>query len=181
MANMTIQYVIAKHATANPSNLLAPDGGEHIYNIKIATDTDNGCLIAPDFVGDMESYDVFNEAAVTGFSGTVVEKMPNGNWLVLVAEPGNACLVYQTPIAAEEWTNNWKKESNMYNKAGDIVRCYALHAGDRFEVSAEAFSGTPAVGGKISDVTGKKMVVTGGGTGGQAVVGTAIVGQDVAG
>ena len=156
MANMTIAYTIAKHAVANPSNVLAAEGGEHIYNILLSTDADNGNLVA---VGDWAEYDVFEEAAVTTFEGKVVEKMPNGNWLVLVTEPGDACLVYQAPIAAEDWTESWKKESNMYNKAGDIVRSYGLHLHDRFEVSAEGFSATPTVGATISGVASKKMVI----------------------
>lgn len=45
---------------------------------------------------------------------------------------------------AEDWTNTWKKESNFYNAKGDVVRGYALHKGDVFEVSVEGFDGQPA-------------------------------------
>ena len=159
MANMTIGYSIAKHAVANPSNVLAAEGGEHIYNIKLSSDTDNGNLIAVDFTNWI-SFDLFGEAAVTKFEGTIVQKMPNGNWLVLVTDPGDACLVYQAPIAAEEWTNSWKRESNMYNAKDSIVRCYKLHEGDRFEVSALGFTGTPEEGASIEAVTSKKMVIS---------------------
>lgn len=156
MANMSVFYEIAKHATANPSNVLAAEGGAHMYSVLLDTDTDNGNLIA---IGEWLSLDLFAEAEVTSFTGKIVEKMGNGNYLVLVEDPGDACLVYQVPVGAEEWTNTWKKESNLYNKAGDRVRVYGLVKHDRFEVSAEGFEGTPAVGAAVTGVSSKKMIV----------------------
>ena len=156
MANMSMFYEIAKHATANPSNVLAAEGGAHMYSILLDSDTDNGNLIA---VGEWESLDLFAEAAVTTFEGKIVEQMGNGNYLVLVENPGDAILVYNVPVGAEEYNNRFKLESNLYNKAGDIVRCYGLVKHDRFEVSKEAFSGTPTVGAEIKSVAGKKMVI----------------------
>ena len=156
MANMSVFYEIAKHATANPSNVLAAEGGAHMYSVLLDTDTDNGNLIA---IGEWLSLDLFAEAEVTSFTGKIVEKMGNGNYLVLVENPGDACLVYQVPVGAEEWTNTWKRESNLYNKAGDRVRVYGLVKHDRFEVSAEGFEGTPAVGAAVTGVSSKKMIV----------------------
>ena len=157
MANMSIKYEIAKHATANPSNVLSGGTyGGHMFSILLGSDTDNGNLIA---VGDWDSLDLFKEAAVTKFEGKIVEKMGNGNYLVLVTDPGDAVLVYQVPVGAEEWTNEWKKESNLYNKTGGIVRCYGLVKYDRFEVSAEGFNGTPEVGSSITGVANKKLTV----------------------
>lgn len=156
MANMSVFYEIAKHATANPSNILAAEGGAHMYSVQLETDTDNGNLIG---IGDWIGLDLFAEVAATTFTGKIVEKMANGNYLVLVEDPGNAYFVYQVPVGAEEWTNKWKVESNLYNKAGDVVRVYGLVKHDRFEVSAEGFEGTPAVGAAITGVTNKKMVV----------------------
>jgi hypothetical protein len=157
MANMSIQYTIAKHATANPSNVLSGGTyGGHMFSIQLESDADNGNLIA---VGDYKSLDLFAEAAVTEFEGTVVEKMSDGNYLVMVTNPGDAVLVYQEPVGAEDWTNTWKKESNLYNVAGDVVRCYGLAKYDRFEVSAEGFTKEPTVGDKITGVTNKKMTI----------------------
>lgn len=156
MANMSIFYEISKHATALPSNVLAAEGGAHIYSVELSSDTDNGNLIAVD---EWKSLDLFTEKAVTTFEGKIVQKMSNGNYLVLVTDPGDALLVYQVPVGAEDWTNKWKQESNLYNKKGDIVRAYGLVKHDRFEVSAEAFDGTPEVGKTITSVTDKKMVV----------------------
>lgn len=156
MANMSVFYQIAKHATCNPSNLLAGEYGAHMFSVLLNSDTDNGNLIA---IGDWLSLDLFAEATATSFSGKIVEKMGNGNYLVLVNDPGDAKLVYQVPVGAEDWTNEWKKESNLYNKAGDRVRVYDLCKWDRFEVSAEGFEGTPEVGAEITGVSNKKMVI----------------------
>lgn len=155
MANMAIKYEIAKHATANPSNVLSGGTyGGHMFNVELTSDADNGNLIA---LGDWKSLDLFAEAAVTKFTGKVVEKMGNGNYLVMVTDPGDAVLVYNVPIGAEEWTNEFKKESNLYNPAGSIVRCYALAKYDRFEVSKEGFVTEPTVGTEITTVTDKKL------------------------
>lgn len=156
MANMSIFYEIARHATANPSNVLAAEGAAHMYSILLESDTDNGNLVA---AGEWDSLDLFKEAAVTEFEGEIVEQMGNGNYLVLVKNPGDALLVYQIPIAAEEYSNKWKSEHNMYNAAGDVVRCYGLVKHDRFEVSKEAFEGEPSVGATITGVSNKKMVI----------------------
>jgi len=48
--------------------------------------------------------------------------------------------------------------ANFYNKAGDVVKAYTLIVGDIFEVSAEAFTGTPVVNKAVS-VASKKLVV----------------------
>lgn len=153
---MAIHYEIAKHAVCNPANVLAQNYGEHMFSIQLNSDTDNGNLVA---VGDYLSLDLFGEAAVTTFGGKIVQQMTNGNYLVMVTDPGDAVLVYEKPLIAEEYSNTFKKISNFYNKAGENVRCYGLHKYDRFEVSAEAFSGTPAVGKTISSVENKKMVI----------------------
>lgn len=156
MSNMSIFYQLATHATALPSNVLAGEYGAHMFSVLLDSDTDNGNLVA---IGDWLSLDLFAEKAVTSFKGKIVEQMGNGNYLVLVEEPGDATLVYQVPVGAEEWTNTFKKESNLYNKAGDIVRTYELKKWDRFEVSKEAFDGEPKVGAAIASVSNKKMVI----------------------
>lgn len=153
---MAIRYEIEKHAVAFPSKLLAQNGGKHIYNVVLSTDTDNGNLIAR---GEWDSLDLYKEATVTTFEGVVREQAANGNWYVEVTDPGDALFVYQQPVIAEEWTNTFKKTSNFFNAAGDRVRSYELAVGDVFEVSAEGFSKVPTKGAKIQSVTDKKMVL----------------------
>ena len=152
---MAIKYNIEKHAVAFPSKLLAQNGGKHIYNILLATDTDNGNLVAR---GEFIDLDLYEEAAVKNFAGVIQKQAANGNWYVEVTDPGDALLVYMQSFIAEDWTNKWKKESNFYNAAEEVVRGYELAVGDVFEVSAEAFTGTP-VAGKTVSVASKKLVV----------------------
>ena len=154
---MAISYKIAKHATAYPTKVLASNGGKHIYNIELNTDTDNGNFVAK---GDLIELDLYDEAAVKTFAGKIVLQAANGNWYVEVVNPGDALFVYQVPMIEEEWTNNFKKESNFYNKAGETVRAYELAVGDIVEVSAEAFSGTPAKDKAVSVVSKKLKVAT---------------------
>ena len=72
---MTAAFTVGTHAKAYPNNCLASRSGEHLYSIKLTTDTDNGNLIA---VGDWDSMDCFKEAAVSSFGGKIVEKMVDG-------------------------------------------------------------------------------------------------------
>ena len=152
---MAIKYAIEEHAVAFPSKLVAQNGGEHIYNIELATDTDNGNLVAK---GDFIDLDLYEEAAVTTFAGVIQKQAANGNWYVEVTDPGDALFVYMQAFIAEEWTNKFKAEKNFYNAAGEVVRGYALHVGDVFEVSALGFTGTPVAGATVS-VANKKLVV----------------------
>lgn len=152
---MAIKYSIEKHAVAFPSKLLAQNGGKHIYNIELATDTDNGNLVKR---GSFIDLDLYEEDAATTFEGVIQKQAANGNWYVEVVNPGDALFVYMQAFIAEEWTNKFKAESNFYNASGDVVRGYELAVGDVFEVSAEGFTGTPEAGKTVS-VAAKKLVV----------------------
>ena len=152
---MAIKYSIEKHAVAFPSKLLAQNGGKHIYNIELATDTDNGNLVKR---GSFIDLDLYEEDTAATFEGVIQKQAANGNWYVEVVNPGDSLFVYMQAFIAEEWTNKFKAESNFYNAAGDVVRGYELAVGDVFEVSAEGFTGTPEAGKTVS-VAGKKLVV----------------------
>lgn len=154
---MAIKYSIEKHAVAWPSKLVAQQGGEHIYNITLATDTDNGNLVSR---GDFVDLDLYEESAVTEFEGIIRKQAANGNWYVEVTKPGDALFVYMQAFIAEDWVNSFKKEENFYNLAGETVRGYALHKGDVFELSAAGFTGTPEAG-KTVTVENKKLKVAG--------------------
>lgn len=153
---MTVDMTTKVHATGYPANVLASKSGEHIFSIVAGTDTDNGNLVA---VGDWKEYDVFKEAAVTTFQGEIVEKATSGNWLVLVKNAGDACLVYTKPLSKYETPAALALESSQYNKTGDVMRAYKLHDYDRIEVSEAGFSGTPKKGAKITGVTNKRLVI----------------------
>ena len=152
---MAIKYAIEEHAIAFPSKLVAQNGGEHIYNIELATATDNGNLVAK---GDFIDLDLYEEAAVTTFEGVIQKQAANKNWYIEVVNPGDALFVYMPAFIAEDFTKTFQKESNFYNEAGETVRGYVLHKGDVFEVSAEGFDGTPEAGKTVS-VANKKLVV----------------------
>ena len=150
-----INYKIDEHTVAFASKVLARNGGEHVYNIELETDTDNGSLVAK---GDFIALDLYAEAAVTSFAGKILDKSSRGGWYVEVVTPGDALLVYSEPLISEEWTNRFKALKNFYNGAGERARCYALHEGDVFEISEIGFTGTPVKGASVS-CADKKLVV----------------------
>ena len=145
----------ATHAIAYPSKLIAQNGGKHIYNIELATDTDNGNLVSK---GAFIDLDLYEEAAATTFEGVIQKKAANGNWYVEVVEAGDALFVYMPAFIEEDYTNSFKNEKRFYNAAGSTVRGYELAVGDVFELSAEGFDGTPEAG-KTVTVANKKLVV----------------------
>lgn len=147
-------FNFSKHAVAGSSKLKATVAG-HIYSVKIDEDLDNGSILAKNAWLAPEYYSAKDS---TGFAGVIVEQAANGNWYVEVTEPGDALLVLQVPMIYEEYTTQCQHESNFYNEAGDIVRCYELVKGDIFELSAEGFNGDPVKGATVS-VTNKQVTV----------------------
>jgi hypothetical protein len=150
---MAIRYAIESHAWGAPAKVLAAEGGKHIYNVQISEDYDNTNFLAKN---DWLSFDLYSEKAATGFSGIVREQAANGNYYVEVVDPGDALFVYNVPVIEEEFTNNFKKESNFFNAAGDVVRAYELAAGDILEISEAGFTAAPTIGATVS-VSGKKL------------------------
>ena len=150
---MAIKYTIESHAWGAPAKVLSALGGKHIYNVLLSDDCDNTNFIARD---EWLSLDLYSEKAATTFSGIVREQAANGNYYVEVVNPGDALFVYNVPIIEEEWTNSFKKESNFYNAAGDVVRAYELAVGDILEISDAGFTATPTVGATVS-LSGKKL------------------------
>ena len=161
---MTVDFAINDtHAVAFPSNLLAQKGGKHIYSVVADKNMDNGELLAVD---TMTKLDVFSAKEPTDFAGKIVMQMTDGTYLVLVTDPGDACFVYTKPLTPYESPYGLKNEKTFFNKQGDVVRAYELAKGDRFAVSAEAFTTTPTVAsiGKAVSVsaataTKRKLVI----------------------
>lgn len=154
---MAIKYQIEKHASAYPTKVLASNGGKHIYNIILSTDTDNGNLIAKGAYAD--ELDLYKEGAATTFTGTIIDVAANGNFYVEVTNPGDSLFVYNVPLIEEEYAEKFLAETNFYNIAGTVVRAYELAVGDIVEVSKDGFSGTPTKGASVTGVTTKKMTV----------------------
>ena len=150
---MAIKYTIESHAWGAPAKVLSALGGKHVYNVQISEDYDNTNFLARD---EWLSLDLYSDKAATTFSGIVREQAANGNYYVEVVNPGDALFVYNVPIIEEDWTNSFKKESNFYNAAGDIVRAYELAVGDVLEISDAGFTATPTVGATVS-LSGKKL------------------------
>lgn len=151
---MAYDVRIGKHATAGVSKLLATYGGAHIYNVTLSSAADNGNIIKR---GDYDEFETYKEATATTFNGKIIDVAANGNFYVeVLADMGfDALLVYNVPMTPDlRYT-----ESTFYNEAGDIVRAHTLCKGDVFEVSAEAFSGTPEVGKTITTIADKKLVI----------------------
>ena len=150
---------MTKHAICFPSKILANFMGAHIYNITLGTAADNGNIIGR---GAWNSFDNYAEAACpNGFAGKIVAQAANGNWYVevtAVPSGAEALLVYNSPILPYESPRELADLANFYNAAGEVVKAYVLTLGDIFEVSAEAFSGTPVVNKAVS-VSSKKLAV----------------------
>jgi len=150
---MAIAYTISSHAWGAPAKVLAAEGGKHIYNVQLTNDCDNTNFIARDA---WLSLDLYSEKAATTFEGIVREQAANGNYYVEVVDPGDALFVYNVPIIEEDWTNSFKKESNFFNAAGDVVRAYELAVGDVLEISEAGFDAAPTLGATVT-LSGKKL------------------------
>ena len=149
---MAIRYAIESHAWGAPAKVKSAIAG-HIYNIQISEDYDNTNFLAKN---DYLSFDLYSDKAATGFSGIVREQAANGNYYVEVVDPGDALFVYNVPIIEEDFTNNFKKESNFFNAEGDVVRAYELAVGDILEISEAGFTAAPTVGATVT-LDGKKL------------------------
>lgn len=115
------------YVVAESSRLKATVSG-HIYDLKMTEDTDNGTIVA---VGNFVEEQVFE--AKTYAAGDTP-------YLVL------------TPSLAYNGKKAWSDEKYFYNAKGEIARAYELHKDDIFTISADAFTGSPAVG-KYVDAT----------------------------
>ena len=129
------------HAVCFPSKLVAGNGGEHILNLFLTADRDNGVIRG---VGDWKDYDRYTEAnAPQTFAGTIVDIAADGNFYVQVDVPADAVLVYEVPEFTNTYDSRFLDLHNWYNPKDSTVRAYVLHKWDIFEVSKEAFTTTP--------------------------------------
>ena len=115
------------HVVAESSRLKATIAG-HIYDLEMIEDTDNGTIVA---VGTHVEGQVFKAKTYAA---------------------GDAPYLVLTSPLAYNGKKAWSDEKYFYNATGEIARAYELHKDDIFTVSADAFTGDPAVG-KYVDAT----------------------------
>lgn len=109
------------HVVAESSRLKATISG-HIYDLKMTEDTDNGTIVG---IGKFVEEQVFEAKTYAA---------------------GDAPYLILTPPLAYNGKKAWSDEKYFYNAKGEIARAYELHKDDIFTVSADAFTGSPAVG-----------------------------------
>ena len=152
---MAIRYNVENVGYAFPTKVLSSKVG-HNVNIVLGEDSPNGAIVG---VGDQVSFDQYAEAtAPTGYEAKIIDTAANGNFYVQVTKVdvnAPAVLVYEVPEVSDV---KIATANNFYNKAGKTVHGLVLTTLDVYELSAELFDGTPAVGKKVT-VTGRKHVV----------------------
>lgn len=128
--NVFDNITATKHAVAESSLLKATVAG-HIYNIRVqeGTSLDNGNIIS---------------------RGAWEATTPDGQVFAAAAYVDGAPLLVLTPPFAYDSRRAANEECYFYNAAGEIARAYELYVGDIFAVSAEAFTGAPAVNKHVS-------------------------------
>lgn len=128
------------HTEVFQSKLLAGNGGQHIYNLRLSANRDNGVIRG---IGNYIAFDEYAEAnAPATFAAKIVGKSARGNWYVEVTEAADAVLVAEVPIFTSDDVR-FQDMKLWYNKSGETVRAYGLAKHDIFEVSKEAFTTVP--------------------------------------
>lgn len=161
---MAIKFTIEKHHVCFPTKVLSGQVGRTL-NMVIKTDTDNGTVVGK---GAYVSFDQYETAAAPStFEGEILEQAADGNWYVEVKkidvnEP--AILIYEVPVIAEQnYDSRFKALSNFFNEASSTrtktVRGYVLNVTDVYELSEDAFEGTPGKGKKVT-INGQKHKVS---------------------
>ena len=157
---MAIKYTLEQHHVCFPTKVLSDKVG-HVLNMVIEKDTDNGTVCGK---GDYVSFDQYKVAdAPSAFEGKILEQAADGNWYVEVTKidpNAPAILIYEVPEIAETYNSEFTKTSNFYNAATSArtktVRGFILNVADVYELSADAFDGTPEAGKKVTVETGSQ-------------------------
>ena len=158
---MAIKYTLEQHHVCFPTKVLSDKVG-HVLNMVIEKDTDNGTVCGK---GDYVSFDQYKVAdAPSAFEGKILEQAADGNWYVEVTKidpNAPAILIYEVPEIAETYNSEFTKTSNFYNAATSArtktVRGFILNVADVYELSADAFDGTPEAGKKVTVETGSQQ------------------------
>ena len=159
---MSLRYKIEKHHVCFPTKVLSERVGR-VLNMVISEDTDNGTVCGK---GAYVSFDQYKVADVpTAFEGEILEKAADGNWYVEVKKidpNAPAILIYEVPEIAENYNTKFTSVANFFNAASPertkTVRGFVLGVTDVYELSEDAFQGTPVAGKKVT-INGQKHVV----------------------
>ncbi len=160
---MAIRYELEQHHVCFPTKVLSDKVGR-VLNMVIKTDTDNGTVVGK---GKYVSFDQYETAtAPSTFEGEILEQAADGNWYVEVKKVDvndPAILIYEVPEIAENYNSEFTKTSNFFNEASatrtKTVRGLVLTVTDIYELSEDAFDGTPVAGAKVT-ISGQKHKVT---------------------
>ena len=160
---MAIKFNIEKHHVCFPTKVLSGMVGRTL-NMVIKEDTDNGTVCGKGAYVSFDQYEVAEAPAA--FEGEILEQAANGNWYVEVKkvdvnEP--AILIYEVPVMTMgNYDARFTSISAFYNDASAdrtrTVRGYVLGVTDVYELSADAFDGTPEAGKKVT-ISGQMHVV----------------------
>lgn len=144
---------MANHGIVRTDNLFGTKNTAGLVNIKCAADIDNGnvVIIGAMAAGERDAYSYTTPAANS--------KMKD---VVLIASPE---VMYESGKRAL---------ADFYNAEGSIARGYILHNGDVFSLSADAYTGTAAVGSVVELAASTKLKVASSLTSGSTQVGTVV-------
>ena len=159
---MALRYSIENHHVCFPTKVLSERVGR-VLNMVISEDTDNGTVCGK---GAYVSFDQYEVAEVpAAFEGEILEKAADGNWYVEVKKidpNAPAVLIYEVPEIAENYNSKFTSVANFFNEASPertkTVRGFVLGVTDVYELSEDAFEGTPVAGKKVT-INGQKHVV----------------------
>lgn len=157
---MALRYSIEQHHVCFPTKVLSERVGRTL-NMVIKTDTDNGTVCGKGKYVSFDQYEVAD--APTTFEGEILEQAADGNWYVEVKkiDPNvPAILIYEVPTIAENYNSKFTATSNFFNEASasrtKTVRGFVLGVTDVYELSADAFDGTPVAGKKVTIEAGSQ-------------------------
>ncbi|WP_305180655.1 hypothetical protein [Ileibacterium valens] len=152
---MAVKKTYDKHAVAFPTKVLAAEGGEHVLNVVMDKDRDNGEIVEIVDYNELDSYTIQDTTAAEG----IVRYLPdNGNVYVEIASTAEVVFIYSVPSNPYATTRADRDEHYFYNAKGDMARGYVLHKRDIIEESIEnftGFTGMPAVGDAVVSAGGK--------------------------
>lgn len=157
---MAIRMNIEQHHVCFPTKVLSDKVGR-VLNMVIEKDTDNGTVCGK---GDYVSFDQYKVAdAPASYEGKILEQAADGGWYVEVTKidpNAPAILIYEVPEIAENYDSRFTKISNFFNEASTTrtktVRGLILTTTDVYELSEDAFDGTPTAGAKVTVEAGSQ-------------------------